>query len=191
MKKTLFLMVIFLNFGCKPTSLIIVNDGELKITIQEFETILQNILDLNSLDYLFTEDDKSEGLTIVINDFIQPYYKSINLIKFDKKVQFLTHHQVYENENEKFFDILEGSIIKKNDTLNIMLGLRYKYTAIDAQFIKRDNKWAIIDKSVNVNSSYLPTYHFAMDKEQCLAEQIKELKLNKNSPYKCSKYRFQ
>ncbi len=175
--------------GCKAQTYIDINNKKIKLSEQEFEEILQESFNLNYLDDLFTESEKSDGIVIVINEFIKPHYQKLNLFKFGKKIKFKTHEEIYQSRNEKFFDVLDFSIILNNDTLNIVIGLRYKYTALSAQFKKVDDKWVILNKNNNSISKNKPIYNFKIDKEQCLAEQIKELNHYPNFN-KCLKYKF-
>ncbi len=191
------LIIILLLFNCSTSKTVEkhTNKNEvfihsLNMSLVEFEKILQDALSLNQLDFLYSDKEKSDGLTIVVNEFIKPYHKYMNLVKFDKKVKFATHNKIFSEENEKFMDIAEGSIIENNDTLNMIIGLRYKFTAINAKFVKENGKWKMINKNSKPPFSYLPNYNFKKDKEQCLAEQIIALKSRKPTTEKCKKYRF-
>ncbi|MDH7444940.1 hypothetical protein [Aquimarina sp. 2201CG14-23] len=183
MNKTLLLLLTIV-FGCNSQTIEIAGKEEIRLEQKEFEEILQAAIDINHIDYFFDEKEKNDGLTIVINEFIEPYYKNLSLRKFDKKVYFKNHKAIFIDKDKKFVDILKP--FKKNDTIHITYGIRSRRFAVIVKFIRSGKNWVSI--TPNISSKSKAIYHFKMDKEQCLAEQINDTKYGKSN--KCVKYDF-
>ena len=97
-----------------------------------------------------------------------------------------------KNENEKFIDILDGSIFIHKEELTISIGMHYNFQAFTANFTKQNNKWVIAEHlQQHKVGKQLPIVNYKMNKEQCLAERIKELKGYEKSYFHLDKcYQF-
>lgn len=189
------MILLFLTIlSCKSKN-IIDNDINLKktfneLSIEEIQNILQKGIETNHLDSYFTEDEKKEGVIVVINDFINPYASKINLLKFNEKVHFKTHEQIYNDLNEKFIDITLG--YEEKNRLMINFGIRGKFNAMFVKYDLENGAWVKTTKNFNEGSENLSTVNFRNDKENCLAHAILKKKYPKKYYYlnKCNQYNF-
>lgn len=194
----IFLILFPLTYTCKSNKNIVERDNSvdnLKVFMQslsnnERQYILQEGLNTNHIDNFFTEEEKQYGVTILVTDFIQSYYKNIKLVKFNKPVYFQTHKEIYNELNEKFIDIFNG--YKSNDTIVINYGLRSKFYAMEVKFIKKNNKWIKVTKDLNSKKQSPKIVNFTKNKETCLAYSILKKKYPEKYSYirLCNEFNF-
>ncbi|WP_344928906.1 hypothetical protein [Aquimarina addita] len=81
--KYLFLLIVTTLFStnCNSQTVFIKGKEEISFDHKELNDILQSALNLNHIDFFFKQPEKEKGLTIVINDFVAPYYKNLFLKK--------------------------------------------------------------------------------------------------------------
>ncbi|WP_271784876.1 hypothetical protein [Aquimarina algiphila] len=184
-KLALFLSIVF-HLGCNSQIIKISGKEEIVLEQKEFSRLLQESFNLYKIDNFYKEEEKENGLIIVINDFIKPYYKDLSLYKFNKEVKFKSHREIFIEKNKKFVDIMKP--FKVNDTLHITYGLRYKNYAVIAKFIRKNKIWHLITKDHKSKDIPKGIYNFKTDKEQCLVQQIESTIFGMIE--KCSKYDF-
>ena len=190
----IFLLILFTT-SCKSQEVVseispIKKHAFENLSSDELENVLQQTLNTNHLDSYFDEVEKRKGITVVINKFIEPYYKRLNLQKFNRGVNFQTHNEIYDNLNEKFVDIMNGSATEDSMTINV--GLRSKFNAMFVEFVKINGKWQKITKDFKKEAKNLSTTNFSNSKENCLAHTILKKKYPEKYHYLrgCSEYSF-
>lgn len=194
MKNKFLFLIILWSFTITSQNILNDKDTGLTLSVSEFNIAIQDMFDSGRLDHLYTQEEKNKGVTIIINDFIKPFYKELSLEMFDQSVGFKSHLEILENKNEKFIDILEGSTFIHNNELTIFIGMHYNFRAFQANFKNNNGQWVITEHlQKHKVGTQLPIVNYKMNKEQCLAERIKELK-NYNSSYfdldKCNRFGF-
>jgi hypothetical protein len=140
--------------------------GVNKVGIQP---ILQQALSLNHIDFFISNKEKKEGLTIVINDFIEPYYKNLELEKFEEPVKFKTYKEIYQDLNLNFIAFKE--VFKIKDTLVLVYNLPSQYFSVRAKFLNKNNIWNLQTK--NYVKKPKTIYQIRPNKDWCLAKAIK------------------
>jgi len=136
----------------------------------EVEHILQEGLNTNHLDMYFSEEDKVHNITILINEFISPYFEGIALTKFGNAVRFRSYEEIYNDLNEKFIDI--DIINQSQDELVINYAMRSRFNSMFVHFKKQEGKWVKITKNFDEGVTNMQTTQFAKNKETCLARAI-------------------
>ena len=167
-----FLMCILSNY-CFAQDYELKGNKNYTFSLKELNDVLQSALDLNHIDIFFNKEEKNEGLTILINEFLEPYYKNLHLEKFSKEVNFKTYNEIFIEKDLKFVDFMEVFSVDKN--LKVSYGLRYKNLAVIADF-KKDmysKSWNLLTRNSENKDSIRGVYHFNLSKTQCLIEQIK------------------
>lgn len=195
MKKiiSLFFLIIFC-MSCKSQNTLNESNSKKSIieglSFGEMQEILQQGIETNHLDNYFSEEEKKEGVTIVVNDFIKPIIDQLKLMKFDQNVKFETHQQIYNGLNEKFIDISLGYI--ENDNMMINFSIRGRFNAMFIKYIRQNGKWIKTTTDWNKNAINRGEVNFIDDKENCLAHGILKKKYPEKYYYlaTCKEYNF-
>lgn len=188
--KLLSIIICCFVLGCKGTKQSINKNNDAKgiksLSLIETQKILQEALSTNHINALFTEEEKSKGVSILITDVIEPFYKYIQLEKFGKKVKFQTQQEVYDELNEKFLNIVLGYI--EGDKLKLYYIMSSRSYAMEVDFIKRDNKWIKATKDFSTEIKPRAIYNYKDIEVKCLAYSILLKKYPKK--YSADKYSY-
>lgn len=194
LKKFSFFALVIFCLSCKSQEILYETNSNKSIieglSIEEIKDVFQQGIETNHLDNYFSEEEKKEGITIVVNNFIKPIVNHLKLKKFNQNVKFETHQQIYNKLNEKFIDISLGYI--KDDNMMINFSIRGKFNAMFVKYSKQNGKWIKTTadwKNGVVNKGEVK---FNNDKENCLAHAILQKKYPEKYYYlsKCKDYNF-
>lgn len=189
-----FFLILFC-ISCKSQNTLNESDPKRSIieglSFEEIQGILQQGIETNHLDNYFSEEEKKQGVTIVVNDFIKPIIGQLKLKKFDQNVKFETHQQIYNELNEKFIDISLGYI--ENDNMMINFSIRGRFNAMFVKYMRQNGKWMKTTTDWRKDVVNKGEVKFNNDKENCLAHAILKKKYPKKYYYLaiCKEYSFE
>jgi hypothetical protein len=181
-------MMVCCQLGCKGAKKSVdkSNDKEgiESLSLKETQEILQLGLSTNHINAFFTNEERNIGISILITDFIKPFYKDIKLEKFGKKAKFQTKQEIYNKLDEKFINILLG--YKEENEIMLLYMMSFRSYAMEVKFIKHDDKWVKITKDFSTEIKPRAIYNYRDKKIKCLAYSI----LLKKYPEKYDSERF-
>jgi len=169
---TSLIMLSFL-LGCKGSKQLVDTDrskGIESFSLNETQELLQLGLSTNHINAFFSEEERDKGVSILINDFIEPFYKDIKLEKFGKKVKFRNKQEIHNKLDEKFINILLG--YKEGDEIMLIYMMSFRSYAMKVKFAKRDNKWVKKTKDFSIEIKPSAIYNYRDKEVKCLAYNI-------------------
>ncbi|WP_459212881.1 hypothetical protein [Aquimarina rhabdastrellae] len=121
-------------------------------------------LSLNHIGYFLNEEEKQNGMSIVINESIKPYYKKLSLKMFNKEIKFKNHKELYKANDPFFLEFIE--LNQKEDIIHLIYAFRKEKYIVDAKFKKKEDQWILETK--NLLHKPKAIYNIRRTKEHCL-----------------------
>lgn len=139
-KSTLILFGLLLLISCKANK----KSGAAESKINETELIIQKILDLPKLQWIY-HPESPERIPVKVLETAQ-IEKDLDLNKFGQRVRIMSRTEL---ENEGIKDFVEfDRLTIKSDTANFGLHYKVEGAGCTGRLVKVNGEWIVLDYSV-------------------------------------------